>query len=83
MPPSIFPVPNILSITPQATPQVKNTAKSFLSKAKDVAVNALIRRLETLFADRTFTKADVVRVLEEYLPNFTHEEKGRNLDDKM
>ena len=28
------------------------------------AVNALIRRLETLFADRTFTKADVVRVLE-------------------
>ncbi len=46
-------------------------------------VNALIRRLETLFADRTFTKADVVRVLEEYLPNFTHEEKGRNLDDKM
>lgn len=47
------------------------------------AVNALIRRLETLFADRTFTKADVVRVLEEYLPNFTHEEKGRNLDDKM
>lgn len=47
------------------------------------AVNALIRRLETLFADRTFTKADVVRVLEEYLPNFTHEEKRRNLDDKM
>lgn len=47
------------------------------------AVNALIHRLETLFADRTFTKADVVRVLEEYLPNFTHEEKGRNLDDKM
>lgn len=47
------------------------------------AVNALIRRLETLFADRTFTKADVVRVLEEYLPSFTHEEKGRNLDDKM
>ena len=47
------------------------------------AVNALIRRLEILFADRTFTKADVVRVLEEYLPNFTHEEKGRNLDDKM
>lgn len=47
------------------------------------AVNALICRLETLFADRTFTKADVVRVLEEYLPNFTHEEKGRNLDDKM
>lgn len=47
------------------------------------AVNTLIRRLETLFADRSFTKADVVRVLEEYLPNFTHEEKGRNLDDKM
>lgn len=47
------------------------------------AVNALISRLEALFADRSFTKADVVRVIEEYLPNFIHQEKGRNLDDKM
>lgn len=47
------------------------------------AVDALIGRLESLFADRSFTKADVVSVLEDYLPNFSHEEKGRNLDDKM
>lgn len=47
------------------------------------AVNAFISRLEALFADRSFTKADVVRVIEEYLPNFIHQEKGRNLDDKM
>ena len=47
------------------------------------AVNALIRRLETLFADRTFTKADVVRVLQESLPNITLDDKGRNHDDKM
>lgn len=47
------------------------------------AVNTFISRLEALFADRSFTKADVVRVIEEYLPNFIHQEKGRNLDDKM
>lgn len=46
-------------------------------------VNALIERLEALFAERSFTKADVVALLEEYLPNFTHVEKGLNLDDKM
>ena len=46
-------------------------------------VNALIERLEALFAERSFTKADVVALLEEYLPNFAHVEKGLNLDDKM
>lgn len=46
-------------------------------------VNNLIDSLEALFHDRSFTKADVVECLESYLPNFRHEEKGRNLDDKM
>lgn len=46
-------------------------------------VDALIDSLESMFHERNFTKADVVRCLEEYLPTFQHEEKGKNLDDKM
>lgn len=46
-------------------------------------VNRLIADLETIFRDRGFTKAQVVSCLKDFLPNFEHEEKGRNLDQKM
>ena len=46
-------------------------------------VNAFLDRLEILFSDPTFTKADVVSELKAFLPSFEHEEKGRNLDQKM
>ncbi|MBR1575684.1 MAG: polysaccharide biosynthesis protein [Bacteroidales bacterium] len=42
-----------------------------------------LRRLETIFADPAFTKAQVVAALEGFLPDFHHAEKGRNLDQKM
>jgi hypothetical protein len=29
------------------------------------------------------TKADVVELLKAFVPNFEHEEKGKNLDQKM
>ena len=45
-------------------------------------VNAFFEKLETLFAD-DFTKEDVVCALKEFIPNFEHEEKGKNLDQKM
>ena len=45
-------------------------------------VNAFFDKLETLFQG-AFTKEDVVRVIKEFLPNFEHEEKGKNLDQKM
>ena len=45
-------------------------------------VNAFFEKLETLFAD-DFTKEDVVYALKEFIPNFEHEEKGKNLDQKM
>ena len=45
-------------------------------------VNAFFEKLETLFAD-DFTKEDVVKAIKEFIPNFEHEEKGRNLDQKM
>ncbi len=46
-------------------------------------VEAFLQGLETLFADPAYTKAQVVGALEDFLPGFRHEEKGRNLDQKM
>ena len=46
-------------------------------------VDALIKNLEDIFADRSFTKARIVDCLRDFLPNFEHEEKGKNLDEKM
>ncbi len=39
--------------------------------------------LETLFHRSAFTKAEIVIALKRFLPNFEHEEKGKNLDQKM
>ncbi len=46
-------------------------------------VDAFFDRLEGIFAKPDFTKAEIVDALESFLPNFHHEEKGRNLDQKM
>lgn len=46
-------------------------------------VNAFFEKLETLFANPDFTKGEVVDALKAFIPNFEHEEKGRNLDQKM
>jgi FlaA1/EpsC-like NDP-sugar epimerase len=45
-------------------------------------VNAFFDELEDLFKG-DFTKEDVVRSIKEFIPNFEHEEKGKNLDQKM
>ena len=45
-------------------------------------VNAFFEKLETLFVG-DFTKEDVVKAIKEFIPNFEHEEKGKNLDQKM
>ena len=46
-------------------------------------VNAFFEKLERLFAKEDFTKAQVVEAIKEFIPNFEHEEKGKNLDQKM
>lgn len=46
-------------------------------------INSFIRELEDVFSRRDFTKAQVVECLSRFLPNFHHEELGRNLDQKM
>lgn len=39
--------------------------------------------IEALFARDDFTKAQVVDAIKKFIPNFEHEEKGKNLDQKM
>ena len=40
-------------------------------------------QLEKVLAGPDGTKAQIVSVMQRYLPNFVHEEKGKNLDQKM
>ncbi len=46
-------------------------------------VNGFFEKLEGIFQKEDFTKAQVVEAIKEFIPNFEHEEKGRNLDQKM
>ena len=46
-------------------------------------VNGFFDKLERIFAKEDFTKAQVVDAIKEFIPNFEHEEKGKNLDQKM
>jgi predicted DNA-binding ribbon-helix-helix protein len=46
-------------------------------------VNAFFDKLESIFTKDDFTKAQVVEAIKEFIPNFEHEEKGKNLDQKM
>ena len=46
-------------------------------------VNDFFVELERVFASPDFTKAQVVESIKKFIPNFEHEEKGKNLDQKM
>ena len=46
-------------------------------------VNDFFSELEEIFASADFTKAQVVESIKKFIPNFEHEEKGKNLDQKM
>ena len=46
-------------------------------------VNAFFDKLEGIFHKEDFTKVEVVDAIKEFIPNFEHEEKGKNLDQKM
>ena len=46
-------------------------------------VNIFFDELENIFAKDDFTKAQVVDAIKTFIPNFEHEEKGKNLDQKM
>lgn len=46
-------------------------------------IDSFFTKLETIFKRNDFTKAQIVNAISEYIPNFEHEEKGKNLDQKM
>ncbi len=46
-------------------------------------VDTFFNSLESIFAKADFTKAQVVEAIKQFIPNFEHEEKGKNLDQKM
>lgn len=46
-------------------------------------VNDFLERMALLFQKPDFMKSEVVSLIKEFLPNFEHEETGRNLDSKM
>lgn len=46
-------------------------------------VNDFFSELEAIFQREDFTKAQVVESIKKFIPNFEHEEKGKNLDQKM
>lgn len=46
-------------------------------------INTFFDKLEVIFHKEDFTKAQVVDAIKEFIPNFEHEEKGKNLDQKM
>ena len=62
----------------QALGVVEQTTRHEMSE-----VNGFFDKLEGIFAKENFTKAQVVEAIKEFIPNFEHEEKGKNLDQKM
>ena len=46
-------------------------------------VESFFEEIEGIFASPDFTKEDVVKAIKRFIPNFEHEEKGKNLDLKM
>ena len=46
-------------------------------------VDTFFNKLEAIFQREDFTKAEVVDAIKSFIPNFEHEEKGKNLDQKM
>jgi len=57
---------------------VKNSKKRSIRE-----IDAIFDQIHTLFESKNVTKAAIVDILQEYLPNFEHIETGKGLDSKM
>ena len=62
----------------QALGVVEQTARHNMTE-----VDSFFDKLEGIFQKDDFTKAQVVDAIKSFIPNFEHEEKGKNLDQKM
>jgi FlaA1/EpsC-like NDP-sugar epimerase len=57
---------------------IKNSIKRDISE-----INAIFNQLDELFQKEKITKAEIVDIMKNFLPNFAHNETGKNLDQKM
>jgi hypothetical protein len=48
-----------------------------------VEVEEFFEKIENIFHKPSFTKEEVVEAIKDFIPNFEHEEKWKNLDQKM
>lgn len=46
-------------------------------------IDTFFKQLEALFEKPDFTKEEIVAAIKDFIPDFMHEEKGKNLDQKM
>lgn len=46
-------------------------------------IENFFKELEDIFASPEYTKSDIVDAIKKFIPNFEHEEKNKNLDQKM
>ena len=46
-------------------------------------IDSFFVELESIFSSPSFTKEEVVEAIQRFIPNFEHEEKGKNLDQKI
>ena len=54
-----------------------------IAKPSAEKLNLFLDSLSMLLSKDETTKKEIVEAIEQYLPNFKHEEKGKNLDQKM
>ena len=62
--------------------QLRNQPESYNCIIFFAATSVNFQELQSELSQR-FTKAQVVEAIKKFIPNFEHEEKGRNLDQKM
>lgn len=46
-------------------------------------IDAFFNEMEEIFAKPDFNKEEIIGAIKRFIPNFEHEEKGKNLDQKM
>ena len=54
-----------------------------IAKRQYTEIDGFISELEQLFNKNSLKKSEIIMLLKRFLPNFAHEEVGRNLDGKM
>ena len=53
------------------------------SSAYQLSFDKILRDFNLIFENHNSTKNDIIKLLTKYIPNFSHIEKGKNLDSKM